>query len=258
MSPQAESKIMECSHCKSNNPSSAVFCEFCGRDLPKAEGQASAWQPPQGKRRTIIDEGPGAASSSPPPPSAAQTVPAPTPANPQRIRDVFGIAANSASNPPPPRPAAGRRQTIFDSPARAFSEALQSPESAGIPAQAAVLGRRIIGWLISFDTHPDGQSFSLREGRNTIGRDSDRDISVEDQLVSGVHATIQHRSGRTWVFDENSSNGTLLNGEDIFQDRPSLSDGDLLTVGEIRFLVKLIDPELMKKLCNDGKSAEEA
>ena len=50
------------------------------------------------------------------------------------------------------------------------------------------------------------------------------------------------------MFDENSTNGTSLNGSDIFTDRPEVKDGDVLKVGATTFLVKLIDQSRVAEL----------
>jgi pSer/pThr/pTyr-binding forkhead associated (FHA) protein len=68
---------------------------------------------------------------------------------------------------------------------------------------------------------------------NSIGRNVNNTIFVEDDFVSANHAMLTFR-GRSWfVEDQGSTNGTYVNGHRI--DRPvALSYGDELTIGRVR------------------------
>ncbi len=68
---------------------------------------------------------------------------------------------------------------------------------------------------------------------NSIGRNVNNTIYVEDDFVSTNHAMLTFR-GRSWfIEDQGSTNGTYVNGHRI--DRPvALSFGDELTVGRVR------------------------
>ena len=68
---------------------------------------------------------------------------------------------------------------------------------------------------------------------NSIGRNVNNTIYVEDDFVSSNHAMLTFR-GRAWfVEDQGSTNGTYVNGHRI--DRPvALSFGDELTIGRVR------------------------
>lgn len=93
-------------------------------------------------------------------------------------------------------------------------------------------------WL----TGPEGEprSFAL-SGRTTVGRDSEADLRLDDEAVSGRHLLIQEQGGVLMATDLDSRNGTALNGEPL--DRPRrLRDGDVLTVGAQRLEVSLPGP----------------
>lgn len=68
---------------------------------------------------------------------------------------------------------------------------------------------------------------------NSIGRNVNNTIYVEDDFVSTNHAMLTFR-GRNWYLeDQGSTNGTYVNGHRI--DRPvALSAGDELTIGRVR------------------------
>jgi pSer/pThr/pTyr-binding forkhead associated (FHA) protein len=68
---------------------------------------------------------------------------------------------------------------------------------------------------------------------NSIGRDVNSTIFIDDDFVSGTHAMLTFR-GRSWfIEDQGSTNGTYVNGHRI--DRPvAVSFGDELTIGRVR------------------------
>jgi pSer/pThr/pTyr-binding forkhead associated (FHA) protein len=82
------------------------------------------------------------------------------------------------------------------------------------------------------DEPPNGTTVSLGP-INSIGRNVNNTIFVEDDFVSANHAMLTFR-GRSWfVEDQGSTNGTYVNGHRI--DRPvALSFGDELTIGRVR------------------------
>jgi FOG: FHA domain len=82
------------------------------------------------------------------------------------------------------------------------------------------------------DEPPVGRAIALGP-INSIGRDLNCTIYVEDDFVSANHAMLTFR-GRTWyIEDQGSTNGTYVNGHRI--DRPvAVSFGDELTIGRVR------------------------
>jgi pSer/pThr/pTyr-binding forkhead associated (FHA) protein len=82
------------------------------------------------------------------------------------------------------------------------------------------------------DEPPVGTTIALGP-INSIGRDVNNTIYVEDDFVSTNHAMLTFR-GRSWfIDDQGSTNGTYVNGHRI--ERPvALSFGDELTVGRVR------------------------
>jgi two-component system NtrC family sensor kinase len=61
---------------------------------------------------------------------------------------------------------------------------------------------------------PDiGRSFKLREGISFAGRSFDNDIRIDDKTVSRKHLKIVNRSGKVFVTDLKSRNGTYFDGK---------------------------------------------
>jgi pSer/pThr/pTyr-binding forkhead associated (FHA) protein len=82
------------------------------------------------------------------------------------------------------------------------------------------------------DEPPAGRAIALGP-INSIGRNVNNTIYVEDDFASANHAMLTFR-GRSWfIEDQGSTNGTYVNGHRI--DRPvALSYGDELTIGRVR------------------------
>lgn len=77
-----------------------------------------------------------------------------------------------------------------------------------------------------------GSSLAL-DAVNTIGRDVNNSIVIDDSFVSADHALLTFR-GRAWyVEDRGSTNGTWLNGQRVESYLP-LGYGDELQIGQVR------------------------
>lgn len=98
-------------------------------------------------------------------------------------------------------------------------------------------GRKLVGFLVTYNRTPMGKSFNVYEGRNVIGRDPSCDIAIpDDEKMSGRHMSIRYLSGNNKFrfHDEMSSNGTYVNNELI--DDGELQNYDILVVGSTVFI----------------------
>ena len=107
---------------------------------------------------------------------------------------------------------------------------LRSAEEAQLASRSGI-GRLQV--LESPEDEPPAGSTIALGPINSIGRNVNNTIFVEDDFVSATHAMLTFR-GRSWfVEDQGSTNGTYVNGHRI--DRPvALSFGDELTIGRVR------------------------
>ena len=107
---------------------------------------------------------------------------------------------------------------------------LRSAEEAQISSRSGI--GRLSVLESPADEPPAGSTIALGP-INSIGRNVNNTIFVEDDFVSANHAMLTFR-GRSWfVEDQGSTNGTHVNGHRI--DRPvALSFGDELTIGRVR------------------------
>ncbi len=75
---------------------------------------------------------------------------------------------------------------------------------------------------------------SVRQASATIGRAKSNSIVVEDALASRVHAMLASTPAGLEIRDNNSSNGTFVNGTLITSAK--LRDGDIVTIGNTDLL----------------------
>jgi hypothetical protein len=93
-----------------------------------------------------------------------------------------------------------------------------SPASAAIAAIVEKGGTR----------HPVGDT-KLRMGRST-----DNNVEIADEQASRLHAEVRYENGQHHILDLSSTNGTLVNGNQI-DTAHALSHGDIITIGTTEF-----------------------
>lgn len=80
--------------------------------------------------------------------------------------------------------------------------------------------------------------------RLSVGQAATNDVALPfDRTVSRVHAVFERIAGRWCVRDLSSRNGTFVNGERIWGERP-LRAGDEIRIGEVRFVARVAVPDL--------------
>jgi pSer/pThr/pTyr-binding forkhead associated (FHA) protein len=86
-----------------------------------------------------------------------------------------------------------------------------------------------------------GRVHPLRAGRNTLGRNSDCDVVLEDGRVSGQHAFLFVRAEDASFMDV-SSNGSIVNGAAVHGEQVILQNHAVLNLGGTT-LVLVVIPE---------------
>lgn len=80
---------------------------------------------------------------------------------------------------------------------------------------------------------PDGEELRLGPAGLSIGRHHENDVVIEESNVSRFHAQVVPLDAGWHLIDNNSTNGTRLNG--VFVDRAELADGDRFAIGPATF-----------------------
>lgn len=113
----------------------------------------------------------------------------------------------------------------------------RNPAMMGGAARPDEGGRKLVGFLVTYNRTPLGKAFNIYEGRNYIGRDADCDVAIsDDNQMSGKHLLIRYLSGNNkFSFkDEMSSNGTYVNKQLL--DEGELHNYDIIRVGSTLFI----------------------
>lgn len=82
----------------------------------------------------------------------------------------------------------------------------------------------------------------IRSARFLIGREAHCPLQIEDPFLSGQHCVILTEGNEIFVEDLQSTNGTFVNFERIYE-RQKLRDGDYLEMGCRCFVVSLKERE---------------
>lgn len=106
---------------------------------------------------------------------------------------------------------------------------------AGQTAKAMENGRKLVGFLVTYNRTPLGKAYNLYEGRNFVGRDTECGICIpDDSQMSGKHLLIRYLNGTFKFKDELSSNGTIVNKQQL--DEGELKNHDIIRVGSTLFI----------------------
>jgi hypothetical protein len=120
-----------------------------------------------------------------------------------------------------------------------------------IRGETQMSGRPVVGIVFTFTWTRVGQLFPVYAGRNYGGtapttREGQRTeiLLTEDPTLSGTHFLIlyQQDTGQYRIADENSSNGTFINGEPIDARGTELPDDAQILAGKTLFIFKKVCP----------------
>jgi pSer/pThr/pTyr-binding forkhead associated (FHA) protein len=106
----------------------------------------------------------------------------------------------------------------------------------------------MIELIVSARGVPEEKAFTFEQNIIKIGRVKENDIAQPGANISRLHCLITYENGEFYISDQ-SSNGTLLNGENIGKNRKMpLRHGDQIQAGDfiIQFKVKTPEEELEK------------
>lgn len=88
----------------------------------------------------------------------------------------------------------------------------------------------VVGWVVIMNGDLKGTDFRLYTGKNDIGTVADCAVVLTDGYISSRHASIRYKDNIYTLIDEESTNGTFLNGKQI--DKTELIDNDIVRVGK--------------------------
>jgi hypothetical protein len=100
-----------------------------------------------------------------------------------------------------------------------------------VASAGQALGRLFV--VAAPEGRPEPGSSIPLDAVNSLGRDVNNSIVIDDSFVSAEHALLTFR-GRAWyIEDRGSTNGTWLNGQRV-EGMLALGYGDELQIGQVR------------------------
>lgn len=96
--------------------------------------------------------------------------------------------------------------------------------------------------VLTYPTETGLQEIPLEGSSLSFGRGSEADYRFADDGLSRLHSTIFREGNQVWIVDENSTNGTFVNGQQVSGSGTPLEDGDTIRIGNYTSLkVKFIE-----------------
>jgi pSer/pThr/pTyr-binding forkhead associated (FHA) protein len=102
--------------------------------------------------------------------------------------------------------------------------------------------------VLTYPTEYGSEEIIFESEKISFGRGSDADYRFEDDGLSRLHASIYQEDDYVWIVDENSSNGTFVNGEKVGASGTPIEDGDTIKIGHytnisVKFCEKVFSDE---------------
>src|SRR5579864_7499357 len=104
-----------------------------------------------------------------------------------------------------------------------------SPKAPNVPTQRPAAGARSFVLRFISGKYQGGEFPIVPEKQIVVGRSSDLDMVLVEDMVSRKHARIAVQTDQIWIEDLGSTNGTFVNGEKI--KRARLKEGDRVLIG---------------------------
>jgi pSer/pThr/pTyr-binding forkhead associated (FHA) protein len=111
--------------------------------------------------------------------------------------------------------------------------------------------------ILTYRTDETSGEIPLEDGKITFGRGSEADYRFGDDGLSRLHATVFREGDNVWVTDENSTNGSFVNGEKVRSNGTIPFNGDKIKIGHYTTLtVKIGSPQSAQKGDNSGEKSK--
>ena len=225
--------MQQCSKCKTPNDSNETYCIHCGCKLHSKSSIldnfspiATQYQNPQtvNPQRANKDKTQILSNSSPPT---------------ERLVSSHYPKTELLNQPHKPTLKVNSKHTVINS-----SNHHQGNQNNSIQTMIPNFGDApLVGFLVcrNIANNTNGVFWPLRVGRTYIGRNPEEaQIVLPYENISGAHAVIIFRNNsKNWISDNNSMNGTFVNGEDIGPDKKELKNNDQIKIGDLLLTVVL-------------------
>lgn len=124
-------------------------------------------------------------------------------------------------------------------PANAFGHDLDDDKTLIVDRKQTRRKFRLAGWLIELDDDDNPvNSYQLFNRENLVGRNRNNDIVIPDKSVSGTHCSVVFEEGVFVIYDQNSSNGTIINDEPV--ESQVLKENHIIWLGQSKLRIKYL------------------
>ncbi len=79
------------------------------------------------------------------------------------------------------------------------------------------------------------ESYSIKD-KVTVGRGAKASVIIPDPFLSSVHVQFRKEGNDFVIIDNNSTNGTFVNGEKLSNEPCLIKTGDLIKIGQLMFI----------------------
>ena len=110
--------------------------------------------------------------------------------------------------------------------------------------------------VLKCSTSDGSREIKIEGEKTSFGRGSEATNRFADEGLSRLHSTVYRDGDRVWIVDENSTNGTFVNGEKVSASGTALENGDVIKIGNYTNIkVKISDQTSTR---NESFAAEQA
>src|SRR5262245_19927865 len=110
-----------------------------------------------------------------------------------------------------------------------FAPKMQDPSAPKAPSTTTMRPARSYVLRFISGKYQGGEFPIVADKQIIVGRSSDLDMVLVEDMVSRKHARISMQGDQIWIEDLGSTNGTFVNGEKI--KRARLKEGDRVLIG---------------------------
>ena len=94
--------------------------------------------------------------------------------------------------------------------------------------------------FLTYPTPEGSREIAVEGEKISFGRGSEADYRFDDNGLSRLNSTIYYDGTRIWIVDENSTNGTFVNGEKVQASGTPLNNGDSIKIGnDTKLMVRI-------------------
>jgi pSer/pThr/pTyr-binding forkhead associated (FHA) protein len=110
--------------------------------------------------------------------------------------------------------------------------------------------------VLTYSSDEGSREIALDEGKVSFGRGSEADQRLADDGLSRLHATVHRDGDNVWILDENSTNGSFVNGEKVGVNGTILYDGDKIKIGHYTTLTVKISSKQASQTVDSNEKVQ--